>query len=116
FAGRALVCPLAVSCGHTCAHHVIVAVTSVTKTSSGDLRVLLMAVMSWLYCNGHAIRENKLTSHSDAPSNTCQRFSALPEVIRFWDSSVPKLGRSQSQTLTRQAEHSLRARRILSVC
>src|SRR5439155_12493583 len=43
------------------------------------------------------------------------RFQALPEVIRSWDSSVPKLGRCQGQTLTWQAQQSLRALAIRSI-
>src|SRR5439155_18439571 len=29
---------------------------------------------TWLYCNGHAIQEDKLTSYSDAPSSTPRPF------------------------------------------
>src|SRR5437588_721090 len=57
-----------------------------SASHGGDVLALLQWPCHW----------RKQTHKSLAcPSNTCQRFPALPEAIRFWDSAVPKLGRSQ---------------------
>src|SRR6266496_4090438 len=45
FASRSSVCPRVPSCRLTCADDVITIVTSITKTSSGDLPILLITVM-----------------------------------------------------------------------
>src|SRR5262249_3716340 len=91
FVSRSSVCPLVPSCGLTCADNVT-AVVSVARMSSGDMPVLLIAVLYLALSQGPCHSENKLRNNSDAASNSSRLLPRAACDAPLMGLLRPKLG------------------------